>query len=47
MTGALPAASRQKVGSAIGLVRQRDIEGGGRGTEGGGVDGVASREAVA
>jgi hypothetical protein len=35
-TGALPAVSRLKVGSATGLVRRHGVEGGGRGTEGGG-----------
>jgi hypothetical protein len=47
MTGALPAASRPKAVSATGLARWRGVEGGGRGTEGGGVDGVVSREAAA
>jgi hypothetical protein len=47
MMGALPTASRLKAGSATGLARRRGIEGGSRGTEGGGVNGVASREAVA
>jgi hypothetical protein len=40
MTGALPAASRPKAGSAMGLARWR-------GVEGGGVDGAVSRVAVA
>jgi hypothetical protein len=43
--GALPVASRPKAGLAMGLARWRDVEEGGKGTEGGGVDGTASREA--
>jgi hypothetical protein len=46
-TGTPPAASRPKVGSGQGWRRRwRDVEGGGGGTEGGGVDGAASREAA-
>jgi hypothetical protein len=44
-TGALQVASRPKAGSATGLTRWHDVEGGDRGIEGGGVDGTASREA--
>jgi hypothetical protein len=36
MTGALSAASRPKAGSKMGLARWRSVEGGERGTEGGG-----------
>jgi hypothetical protein len=46
-TGTLPTASRPKVGSAMGLARRHSVEGEGRGTEGGGVDGAASREVAA
>jgi hypothetical protein len=46
-TGALPVVSRPKVGSEMGLVRWHSVEGGGRGTEGGDVDGVVLREVVA
>jgi hypothetical protein len=45
-TRALPVASRLKARSATGLARWHDIEGGGRGTEGGGVDGTTSWEAT-
>jgi hypothetical protein len=46
MKGALSATSRLKAGSTTGLARQRGVKGGGRGTEGGGIDGAASREAA-
>jgi hypothetical protein len=45
-TRALPAMSRPKAGSATGLAQRCGVEGGGRGTERGGVDGAASREAA-
>jgi hypothetical protein len=45
--GALPVASRPKAGPTTGLARWRGVEGGDRGTEGGDVDGTASREAAA
>jgi hypothetical protein len=38
--------SRPKAGSATGLAQRPGDEGGGRGTEGGSVDGAVSREAA-
>jgi hypothetical protein len=42
--GALLVASRPKAGSATGLAGQHGVEGGSRGTEGGGVEGGSGAE---